>query len=365
VDDIPLLSIPERRQLMASEPAPAAAEGPAPEAVREEIRQRRQQLAGRRKQLSPERQALLRKWVGGGPEEARPAVAPKPEPPRVAPLVAIQPRSGDSSRAPLFLVHPGNGNVNNYLDLVKHLGPDQPVYALQAPGLTSGDVLQGMDSFADCYLQAIRELQPHGPYRLGGWCMGGAIAHAIASRLHAAGEEIEILLLIDSYAPPEGQAGPADEVSLLATLANDFGGASAMRMKVPVDVLRSLPEAERLPWIVDRARSAGILPEGFALEQARRDWEVFRAIVRAIEGYARPEPLPVHAVLYRAAVQPSNAQDPRPALGWDRWIASPPEGRLEIIPVDGDHYAVVREPLVGIVAREMAGRLAAEAVSAG
>src|SRR6185369_5079528 len=327
----------------------------------EEIRQRREQVASRRKQLSPERQALLRKWVGGGPEAAQPAVSPKPKPEPVSPLVAIQEAAGaakGNTQTPLFLVHPGNGNVNNYLDLSKHLGPNQPLYALQAPGLTGGEILEGMDAIATRYLEAVRTVQPYGPYRLGGWCMGGTFAYEMARRLRAAGEEVEILLLIDSHGPVAQPGEPNEEAALLASLANDFGGQAGRRLTVPLDELRRIPAADRLDWILAQARSAGALPETFAPEQARRHWEVFRANVRAIESYVPPEPLAVPTVLFRAAVQPAEAQD-RPALGWDPWIAGP----LDVIPLEGDHYGVVTEPLVRHVAHEVAERLAVEAVS--
>ena len=362
VDDIPLPSIPERRQVTAEASSSSApADTPAPEAAREEIRQRREHLASRRKQLSPERQALLRKWVGGGPEAAQPAVSPKPKPEPVSPLVAIQEAAGaakGNTQTPLFLVHPGNGNVNNYLDLSKHLGPNQPLYALQAPGLTGGEILEGMDAIATRYLEAVRTVQPYGPYRLGGWCMGGTFAYEMARRLRAAGEEVEILLLIDSHGPVAQPGEPNEEAALLASLANDFGGQAGRRLTVPLDELRRIPAADRLDWILAQARSAGALPETFAPEQARRHWEVFRANVRAIESYVPPEPLAVPTVLFRAAVQPAEAQD-RPALGWDPWIAGP----LDVIPLEGDHYGVVTEPLVRHVAHEVAERLAVEAVS--
>ncbi len=355
VGDIALPAIPERRQVTL-ETAAEPAQAPAP-ASGSEIRHRREQLASRRKQLSPERQALLRKWVGGGAETAPQAA----EPPKVSPLVAIRPISedaGNNGRTPLFLVHPASGNVNSYLDLAKHLDPAQPLYGLQAPGLTGGAILEGMDTIASRYLEALRTVQPHGPYRLGGWCVGGTFAYEMARRLRAAGEEVEILLLIDSHGPTETPIEPNEEAALLAFLANDFGAQAGQRLTVPVDELRRIPAAERLDWILTQAQSSGVLPASFAPEQAHRYWEVFRANIRAIESYVPPEPLPVPTVLFRAAIQPTAAQD-RPALGWAPWIAGP----LEVIPLEGDHYEVVSEPLVRNLAHEVAGRLAVEALA--
>jgi thioesterase domain-containing protein len=47
----------------------------------------------------------------------------------------------------------------------------------------------------------IRQVQPSGPYQLGGWSLGGVIAYEIAQQLQAAGQQVQMLALIDSYTP--------------------------------------------------------------------------------------------------------------------------------------------------------------------
>jgi thioesterase domain-containing protein len=363
LSEIPLLGIPERRQMEVA----AGAAGPAglsdnarPDAAREEIRQRRDQLASRRRQLSPERQALLHKWVSGAPETKAPERPPLAS---ISPLVPIQPMpEGGGGRPPIFLVHPGNGNVSGYLELAKHLGPEQPLYGLQSPGLSGGDILEGMDVIASRYLEALRAFQPHGPYRLGGWSLGGTFAFEMARRLRREHEEVDALLFIDSHGPEPAGFEPADESILLASLVHDFAGVVGQSFEVSQDDLRRLPAEERLDWILDLARRSNILPESFVSEQARRHWEVFRANVRAVESYvpAAPEELPLRTVLFRATTQPPQAEG-RPALGWDAWIAGP----LEVVPLEGDHYSLVRDPAVRDLAREIAARLAPEEVGVG
>ena len=74
------------------------------------------------------------------------------------PVVALR-TSGD--RPPLFLVHPIGGNVLCYLNLVKHLPVDQPVYALQAAGAEPGATpLRTMSDLAASYIAAIRQSAP-------------------------------------------------------------------------------------------------------------------------------------------------------------------------------------------------------------
>jgi phthiocerol/phenolphthiocerol synthesis type-I polyketide synthase E len=115
---------------------------------------------------------------------------------RWSPLVAIQ---QNGSRPPLFFVHPHGGNVLVYRALSQHLGSDQPFYGLQSQGL-DGDqpLLKTIEDMAALYLKEMRRVQPHGPYFLGGYCMGGTIAFEMAQRLRATGEAVALLALIDT-----------------------------------------------------------------------------------------------------------------------------------------------------------------------
>lgn len=113
-----------------------------------------------------------------------------------SPLVAIQP---NGSRPRFFCIHGAGGNVLIYRDLARHLGLDQPFYGLQAQGLDgSCDMLTTIEEMAKLYAKEIRKIQPHGPYFLGGYCMGGTLAYEAARQLQAAGEEISLLALFDS-----------------------------------------------------------------------------------------------------------------------------------------------------------------------
>ncbi|MFB7544353.1 amino acid adenylation domain-containing protein [Streptomyces zaomyceticus] len=106
--------------------------------------------------------------------------------------------------APVFFLHPGGGFSWCYAGLVRHLGPDVPVYGIQASGLDgSGALPASMDEMTEDYLARIRAVQPHGPYRLAGWSFGGLAAHALATRLRAEGESIGLLALLDAYPPGE------------------------------------------------------------------------------------------------------------------------------------------------------------------
>ena len=86
------------------------------------------------------------------------------------------------------------------MKLSRRLGPDQPFYAVPPADVTEWRELPSVETMADRHLRAIRAVRPHGPYIIGGFCLGGLIAHAIARQLEAEDETVERLLLIDATA---------------------------------------------------------------------------------------------------------------------------------------------------------------------
>ena len=112
-------------------------------------------------------------------------------------LVAIQTR-GD--RPPLFLVHGAEGNVLLYKNLARKLGNNQPIYGLQSRGLDGSEKIDTkIEEMAAHYVEEIQGLQPKGPYFLGGYCLGGAIALEIAQQLRRAGESVALLAMLETY----------------------------------------------------------------------------------------------------------------------------------------------------------------------
>ncbi|MFH8621754.1 amino acid adenylation domain-containing protein [Streptomyces vietnamensis] len=140
-----------------------------------------------------------------------------------AALGVLLPLSTRGTRRPLFCVHPGTGVGWAYAGLARHLGDDQPLYALQARALSEpGHRPRSVEQMADDYLEQIRRVQPWGPYRLLGWSYGGLVAHTMAVRLREAGERVELLALMDvhqtgpgsvSVLPPEARAEKARDLA--------------------------------------------------------------------------------------------------------------------------------------------------------
>jgi phthiocerol/phenolphthiocerol synthesis type-I polyketide synthase E len=160
--------------------------------------------------------------------------------PTYTPLLSLRP-NGDV--APLFCVHPVSGYALAFHYLAEALGPRIPVWGLQARGLQHGDAPHGsLEAMAGAYVDAIRTVQPRGPYRLLGWSIGGFIAHAMACQLEAQGDVVHLLGLLDTPAVPGNPDGadvplpPADGLaSMDARAAQVFRAAAIARGLLPAD----------------------------------------------------------------------------------------------------------------------------------
>ncbi len=122
---------------------------------------------------------------------------------------SLTPIRAGGSQPPLFLMHSHGGNVLEYYPLAKYLEADQPVYALQARGLDGNIVKdQSFEAMAAAHLAELRSLQPEGPYFLGGYCLGGLLALEAAQQLSAVGQEVALVVLIQSTNPAYARFRP-------------------------------------------------------------------------------------------------------------------------------------------------------------
>ncbi len=114
-------------------------------------------------------------------------------------LVAIQP---EGSKPPLFCVHAAGANVLIYRPLSRHLGNDQPVYALQAQGLDGrARPLTRVEDMAALYIKEMRALQPEGPYFLLGASFGGLVIYEMAQQLLAQNQQVALLAMLNTNCP--------------------------------------------------------------------------------------------------------------------------------------------------------------------
>jgi len=116
-------------------------------------------------------------------------------------LVPIK-ESKEGARQPLFAVHIKGGHLLNYYVLARHLAPDQAVYGLQARGVFGSHAPDcSIQRIAANCIQAMRQIQPKGPYLITGYSSGGVIAYEMAQQLNRSGDHVAALILLDTYCP--------------------------------------------------------------------------------------------------------------------------------------------------------------------
>jgi amino acid adenylation domain-containing protein len=275
--------------------------------------------------------------------------------PSRGPLVELA--AGPRDRYPLFLVHPVGGEVLAYLPLARDLAAERSVYGLQASGES-----RTLEEMAAAYLDAMRAVQPTGPYRLGGWSLGGVVAFEMARQLEAAGETVDLVALLDSYAPgaaeklpddaPEalGPLGdPSGEAGLVALFAHDLARLLGLTgLAVPPWGAESTASAA-LGWLAAEATRLGLLPAGVAERELARRFAVFAANHRAMAAY-RGGSCAAPILLLKAGEAPATAA---PDLGWSLLLRRP----IEVQQLPGDHYTLLQPPQVKLLSSLLRGVL--------
>ncbi|WP_316520108.1 non-ribosomal peptide synthetase [Kitasatospora brasiliensis] len=262
-----------------------------------------------------------------------------PLPDEVSPLVELRARGG---RPPLFLVHAVGGSVAPYVSLTRLLDPDQPVYGLEDPGLHGGRSAEEIGQAAERYLAAIRTVRPNGPYHLGGWSFGGTVALEMAARLRAEGEEVPLVLLLDTGAPlPSGPV--PDEAELLLAYVADLAGleGAAVPDLDPAD-LRGLPSSERVDRVLSVLERAGLIPVGIRADAGTRI-TAFMANSRSLHRH-RGTPYDGTITLLSAEAELDGE------VG--RWRALAPGGlRHHVVP--GTHHTMLQHPNLRVLANRI------------
>ncbi|MFI8325545.1 amino acid adenylation domain-containing protein [Streptomyces sp. NPDC085529] len=278
----------------------------------------------------------------------------------------LRPRGATTRAAPLFCVHPAAGISWVYAGLLRHLGPERPVYGLQARGLTPPDLpASGLDAMVKDYLAQLRAVQPEGPYHLLGWSFGGLVAHALATRLRAEGQEVALLAVMDGYphrpadatatdaragaptgpggatpAPPSWRAGgppPADCPTTLAALLASLG------LPVPDEPL-TFARFERA------VRQDGGPLAHFTGDELAALAEVFSTNVRLRHDFV-PERFDGD-LLFFAATEGRTGHRPDPR-DWQPYVA----GRIDVHDVPCAHGAMTRPDPLARIAGALADRL--------
>ena len=261
------------------------------------------------------------------------------------PLVAsfsLGDESVDSgAQEPIFMIHPPGGIVVCYRELAKLLG--RPLLAIRSHGLHGDEELPvSIEAMAAAYLEAIRSVQPSGPYLLGGWSLGGLVAYEVAQQILAAGEAVSRLVLLDTTIP--------ENASDLVPAQDQVNVGLEYGIELSLDQLGELAPEEQLPFLWEHAKKLGVIDEQSppeVIEKSLRELQgLFHHHVSVCRDY-RMHPIDGDILLFRPIEVPFELQ-----VSEDRgWGSLAKNVDVKFVP--GHHHSMVQSPNIEVLAREL------------
>jgi len=257
-------------------------------------------------------------------------------------LVALQ--AGDAE-LPLLLVPGAGSDAFNLQNLARALGPDQAVFAIQMPGLRPGErPPRSVEALADLYVRELRAQQPAGPYALAGESFGGVVAYEMAQRLHAAGERVALLALIDTYAPGHPRLRSSGPAGWPRRFARWFLPRGKKELHSWLNLRRGVRERfQTLRYRIDRRLHGSERTPPVAWR-----YTYLRELCFDAQDRYAPRPYPGSLLLLRAEQQaPSDLYTSGEDLGWRPLV----KGAFDVQDVPGRHGDAVLAPHVSRTAR--------------
>jgi thioesterase domain-containing protein len=256
-------------------------------------------------------------------------------------LVPIQPAG---TRPPLYIVHGAGGNVVNFYGLSTRIGTDQPVYGVQAQALEANQpALYRMEELAAHYLKEIRRVQPQGPYHILGYSFGGTVVLEMAQQLHAVGETVGLLGMLDGRASKyvEGRPGasPVAKSSQHGRLVSYFmrhlshDSAKAWREFF----IQDLKDRKARYLTALAAKTFSRIPASLK--------DTYEINSFAQRNYQK-KPFPGRLTLFRASKQEEGIP---PDNGWGPIFVQ----GVEIHEIPGDHWQILSEPGIDVLAKSI------------
>ncbi|GCE45204.1 amino acid adenylation domain-containing protein [Thermosporothrix hazakensis] len=270
-----------------------------------------------------------------------------------SPLVKMQP---NGRKTPFFCVHTGTGTVLSYIPLARHFDPDRPLYALQARGIDGEmEPLTRVEEMASYYIEAVRTVQPEGPYYIGGHSLGGIIALEMAQQLQKQGQKVAFLGIMDTTPPVNKVAEETvrDDTTELLDLMRLITRFFHIPLTVTYDELQRMGYEEKMQ-LAQKLLSQYLVSSDNGLQLLNNLLRVQKAHGKCMH-YYYPKPYNGKITLFRASsLHPDDIeQDDEifrdPAYGWTPFT---PEA-VAMYTIPGDHISMATEPHVQVLAERL------------
>ena len=280
---------------------------------------------------------------------------------------AVLLREGGPKR--IFLAYSGTGELSQYLRLALRLPPDFAVYGITPARLGRlPQVDLTIPKMARHMVKVVREIQPEGPYYLGGLCAGGVIAFEAARQLEAKDGTITRLVLLDAANPQAPLRRWLTTKHRWERFKEVFTGETAVQEGDGPGLTRLAPEAPTLGKMCHEAcakivhtmvyevttwvKSLSVLARLELLEyhlDHNREWPGWvpvlseRDIFMRVKARYHPGVVKAEVVLVRANGDGEGLDIPEgwsiddPALGWSEHVSGP----FHILDVAGAHVGML------------------------
>ena len=253
----------------------------------------------------------------------------------------LVPLKSDGDEAPLFIIHGVGGNVINFYGLSMRIDPCQPVYGVQAQSLLAGQpALLRLEDMAAYYIDAIRKVRPHGPYRLLGYSFGGTVVLEMAHQLRAMGELVAPVGMLDArskHYEEEFRGAMPVEDKVKRRLDRFRGNTGSLSWSSRFSYISEKIKTRAIRFICKFAAMIGLAKVPSFLKSA------YDINYVAINRY-KPRPYDGKLILFRAAEQ-DFVNAPRD-LGWEQIFLQ----GVEVHDIPGDHERMFLEPSIDILA---------------
>ncbi len=257
---------------------------------------------------------------------------------------------------PLFCVAGILGSVFDFYGLARYLGKERPVYGLRSQGLMPGETpLTSMAEIAEQQIQAIQGIQPQGPYHLAGHSFGGKVAFEMARQLQERGEVVSFLAILDIPAVLAGHDRAIDrwdDPQYIVQLAEIYGGTSDVSFDLSLEQLQALDTDDRLELLLKQLQKNG---QQLTLTELQQIFAVYRSNTISDTAYI-PQRSNIPITLLRASqiglldfLPDAAATQNDPTWGWHQRSTQP----IRLHQVPGNHFTMVKEPHVQILARQL------------
>jgi thioesterase domain-containing protein len=219
----------------------------------------------------------------------------------------LMPINTEGTKKPLFIVH---GDNANYI-ISEHLGPDQPVFGFFHPGSDGEKIpFNTVEEMASDYLSKVKAISPTGPYFMIGFSYGGVLAFDMAVRLQKEGQEVPLLVIIDSISPFAKE--PIKwEKSLYMIIRKNI-------LRPPRIKLKRLRKLLICKWYIFRKKPVPA--------ERRKDY-MYIKYIGMTKKYS-PEKFKGDILLFRSTKNPSTHKH----LGWETLVDN-----IKVVEIEGKH----------------------------